>query len=89
MTTISTISEVKTSKIVTIQPMPHQSQDASPTQVIVQIPKKTPTQIPVSALQPVPPPRIPSDTENKAPYPVCNLSNPTESRHPIPIAGKF
>ena len=99
MTTISTISEVKTSKPVTIQPTqidtryspskPQQTQDAPPTQVNVSIPEETPTQIPVLAIQPVPPPRIPSDTENKAPYPVSNLPYPTDSPHKIPIAGKF
>ena len=99
MTTISTISDVKTSKPVTIQPThieptfslskPQQTQDVSPTQVTVQIPEETPTQIPVLAIQPVPPPRIPSDTENKTPYPVRNLPYPTDSLHEIPIAGKF
>ena len=98
MTTVSTISDVKT-KPVTIQPTkiepryppskPQQTQDPSPTQVTVQIPEEIPTQIPVSAVQPVPPPRIPSDTENTAPYPVCNLPYPTDSLHKIPIAGKF
>ena len=99
MTTVSTISDVKTSKPVTIQPTQiepgnppskhQQTQDASPTQVTVRILEETPTQIPVLAIQPVPPPRIPSDTENKAPYPVSNLPYPTDSLHEIPIAGKF
>ena len=99
MTTISTISDVKTSKPVTIQPTlieptyspskPQQTQDASLTQVTVQIPEETPTQISVLPIQPVPPPRIPSDTENKAPHPVCNLPYPTDSLQEIPIAGKF
>ena len=99
MTTISTISEVKNSKPVTIQPTqiepryspskPQETQDAPPTQVTVQIPEEIPTQIQILEIRPVPPPRIPSDTENKAPYPVCNLPYPTDSHNEIPIAGKF
>ena len=97
-TSISTITEVKTSKPVTIQPTETDPRfqpsklpkilDAPPTQVAVPIPEK-PTQISASTLQPVPPPRIPSDTENKAPYPVTNLPYPIDSPHKIPIAGRF
>ena len=68
---------------------PQQSRDAPPTQVIVQIPDETPTQISVLNGQPVPPPRIPLKTENKAPYPVTNSPYPIDSPHEIPIAGKF
>ena len=73
-----------------IQPShPRKPRDAPPTQVTVRIPDETPTQMPVLKLQPVPPPRIPFETENKAPYPVSNLPYPTDSPYKIPIAGKF
>ena len=99
VTSISTISEVKTSNQVTIQPTqtdprfqpskPPQIIDKPPTQVSVRISDETPTPISISTLQPIPPPRIPSDTENKAPYPVSNLPYPVDSPHKIPIAGQF
>ena len=68
---------------------PQQSRDAPPTQVTVQIPDETPTQTPALNVQSVPPPRIPLDTENTAPYPISNLPCPTDSPHEIPIAGKL
>ena len=99
VTSISTISEVKTSNPVTIQPTqadprfeaskPQQIIDETPTQVAVHISNETPTPISVSTLQPIPPPRIPPDTENTAPYPVSNLPYPVDSPHKIPIAGQF